>query len=212
MDGLARARRAIASLLPGLLWLACQSAARPQATGAVEEWAEGPARWLILPDDAKQLHRVRTNQEAVAFMESFWRRRDPNPGQPGNPFVQIFYQRVEAADRLYGEEGTRGSLTDRGRALVLLGPPPLLAYGQKPAASWEPGREGKPLVQTHKVQVETWTYHEADLTPAMVALLKAEGRAPEVSLVFVAGPRTFLIEGGRLLDLAARAAVRDSGR
>jgi GWxTD domain-containing protein len=217
MAGPARARRAIASLLPllcGVLWLACSSAVRPQAAAAVAEWAEGPARWLILPDEEKRLSRIRTNQEAVAFMEAFWHRRDPDPERPGNPFVQVFYQRVEAADRLYGEPGVRGSLTDRGRALVLLGPPPILGYGQRPAATWEPGRVGgRPLAETRKAKVETWTYQAPDLSPALVALLKAEDREAKVTLTFVVEPHgTSLIEGGKLLDLAARAAVRDSGR
>jgi GWxTD domain-containing protein len=204
-----RAVASLFSLLSGLLWLACQPGVRPQAAGAVAEWAEGPARWLILPDEARKLHRIRTNQQAVAFMEMFWRRRDPDPGQPGNPFVQVFYQRVEAADRLYGEPEVRGSLTDRGRALILLGPPPLLASGQKPAAAWEPGRlGGRPLTETHRARVETWTYEAADLSPALAALLRADGREPQVTLTFVVEPRgTFLIDGGKLLDLAARAAV-----
>lgn len=217
MAGLARARRAVVSCPPLLLavaWLACQSGVRSQAAGAVAEWAEGPVRWLILPDEERQLHRIRSNQEAVAFMEAFWRRRAADPGRPGNPFVQAFYQRVEAADRLYGEPGVRGSLTDRGRALVLLGPPAILAYGQKPAATWEPGRVGgRPLAETRKAKLETWTYKEPDLSPALVALLQAEEREPRVTLTFVVEPRgTSLLEGGKLLDLAARAAVRDGER
>jgi len=212
-----RARRAVASLLPllpGLLGLACQSVERPQAAGAVAEWAEGPARWLILPDEARQLHRIRTNQQAVAFMEAFWRRRDPDRDRPGNPFVQTFYQRVEAADRLYGEDGVRGSLTDRGRALILLGPPPVLSYSQKPAAAWVPGRlGGRPLAEGRKVQLEIWTYNSPDLPPALVALLDTGGREPQIMLTFVVEPRrTFLIDGGRALDQAARAAVHDSER
>jgi GWxTD domain-containing protein len=208
-----RARRALAVLFPllgALGGLACRSGVPPQATGAVAEWAEGPARWLILPDEEKQLHRIRTNQEAVAFMEAFWRRRDPDPERPGNPFVQTFYQRVEAADRLYGEPGVRGSLTDRGRALILLGPPPILAFGQKPVAAWEPGRfGGRSLGEGQKAKVESWTYNTADLPPALAALLKSDERGPQVTLTFLVEPRgTILIEGGKLLDLAARAAVR----
>jgi GWxTD domain-containing protein len=217
MAGLLRARRAVASVPPllfALACLACQSGVRSQAAGAVAEWAAGPARWLILPEEEKQLHRIRSNQEAIAFLEAFWRRRDPDPERPGNPFVQAFYQRVEAADRLYGEPGVRGSLTDRGRALILLGPPAILGYSQKPAASWQPGRlGGRPLTETRKAKVETWTYEEPDLSPAMVALLKAEEREARVALTFVVEPRgASLLDGGKLLDLAARAAVRDGDR
>lgn len=207
------ARRAMACLLPLLGaagWLSCRSGVPPQAASAVAEWAAGPARWLILPDEEKQLHRIRTNQEAVAFMEAFWRRRDPDPEKPGNPFVQTFYQRVEAADRLYGEPGVRGSLTDRGRALILLGPPPTLSVGQRPVAAWEPGRAGgRPVAETRKVAVETWTYQVADLPPALAEIWTDEDRGPQATLTFVVEPRgTTLIEGGKVLDLAARAAVQ----
>jgi len=211
------ARRAMACLLPLLGaagWLSCRSGAPPQAAAAVAEWAEGPTRWLILPDEEKQLRRIRTNQEAVAFMEAFWRRRDPDPERPGNPFVQTFYQRVEAADRLYGEPGVRGSLTDRGRALILLGPPPNLAVGQRPVAAWEPGRTGgRPVAETRKVKVESWTYGLADLPPELAALWREEDHGAPVTLTFVVEPNgTTLIEGGKVLDLAARAAVRAAGK
>jgi len=207
------ARRAVACLLPLLGaagWLGCRSGAPPPASAAVAAWAEGPALWLILPDEEKQIRRIRSNQEAVAFMEAFWRRRDPDPERPGNPFVQTFYQRVEAADRLYGEPGLRGSLTDRGRALVLLGPQPSLAVGQKPVAAWDPGRPGgRPVAETRKVKVESWTYELADLPPALAALWKEEEHGAPATLTFAVEPHgTTLIAGGKILDLAARAAVR----
>ncbi len=210
------ARRAVASFLPLLCGLAvagCRPAERPLTAVAITEWVDGPARWLILPDEERRLRRLRTNQEAVAFLEDFWNRRDPDPDQPGNPFLQVFSQRVEAADRLYGEGGTRGSLTDRGRALILLGPPPLLGFSHRPAAAWAPGHAGRPPGEPRKVKVETWTYAAPDLPPALVKLLEAEGRQPPVVLTFLVEPRgTFLFDGGKLLDLAARAAVREPQR
>lgn len=206
MPARSRIAAALLSLLP---WVGC-AAGRPQ-TGAVQGWADGPVRWLMLPDEERQARKLRTNREAVAFIEAFWRRRDPDPDAPGNPFAQAFYDRVDAADRLYTEGGRRGSLTDRGRALILLGPPPVLAYGQKPVPAWEPGRlGGRPAVQTKKIVVETWTYRAEDLAPKMRALL-AEEETARVVLVFVVEPeRTYLTDGGKYLDLAVRASLRES--
>src|SRR3954449_1580217 len=111
------------------LTLGCQSAEpRRPASGAGLD--EGPTRWLMLPEEEKQYRRLRTSREVIDFVEAFWLRRDPDPETPSNEFAKEFYERVEAADRLYGEGGVRGSLTDRGRALVLLGPPPRMRYGQ----------------------------------------------------------------------------------
>src|ERR1041384_5177475 len=85
------------SLMLLLLALACQSSRTSTAAGL----ADGPTRWLMLPDEMRQVQRMRTNREAVDWLESFWRRRDPTPEEPGNDFAKTFYQRVEAADRLY---------------------------------------------------------------------------------------------------------------
>jgi len=203
-------------LLAGLagivgLWLGCSSLVHSKEPVAVQSLTDGPTRWIMLPDEEKQARRLRTNREAIAFIEEFWRRRDPDPQKPGNPFVQTFNERVEAADRLYGEGVERGSLTDRGRALVLLGPPPRLSYSQKPVPAWEPGHSGgRPQIETKNLAVETWTYTEADLPPRLVELLKGEGRPAEIALVFaVEANHTTLMDGAKLLELAARATVRE---
>src|SRR3954469_18401176 len=136
--------------LPALsaLTLGCQSAEpRRPASGAGLD--EGPTRWLMLPEEEHQYRRLRTTREVVDFIEEFWRRRDPEPDKPGNPFAKTFYERVEAADHLYSEGGTRGSLATRGGPLVLRGPPPGLRYGQKKVPAWTPARPGPPAaVQT----------------------------------------------------------------
>ena len=196
------------------LWLACQSAPPPPQTGGAQSWIDGPTRWLMLPEEERRARHLHSNKEAVAFIEAFWRRRDSDPAKHGNRLAQAFYQRVDAADRLYGEEGVRGSMTDRGRALILLGAPPILAYNQKPVPSREPGHLGsRPPLRTRRLVLETWTYQEADLTPELIALLGSEGRQPEVVLVFAVEPKhTTLTDGGKFLDLAVRAAVHDEGK
>ena len=192
--------------------MGCQAAARPAEAGFLRTWAEGPAHWLLLPEEERRLHQVRTHAEAVAFVEAFWRRRDPNGGGPGNPFEQEFHLRVEAADRLYGEGATRGSLTDRGRALILLGAPPILAYGQRPVPAWDPGRMGgRPIVQTRHIAVETWSYSAADLSPRLRELLAEGERDSAVTLVFAIEPgrRAYLVEGERFLEAAVRATFTE---
>ena len=204
--------RLAASLLPPLagLWLGCQSAG-PSETGFLRTWRAGPARWLILPEEERQLARVRDHAAAVAFIEAFWRRRDPDGPRPGNPFEQEFHRRVEAADRLYAEGVLRGSLTDRGRALVLLGSPTHLSYGQRPVPAWQPGPLGsRPAVETQHIAVERWTYLPEELPPRLRELLERHGREATATLTFAAEPhRTYLTEGGKLLELAARAAVAE---
>lgn len=197
--------------VPLLSWLACGCGSAPARPAGGLGLAEGPTRWLMLPEEQRQLRRLRTTREAVDFIEEFWRRRDPDPNTPGNEFSRTFYERVEAADRLYSEGGTRGSLTDRGRALILLGPPPVLRFSQKKVPAWNPGKGGAPpVVQTHTLSLESWVYKMEDLAPALQELIQKEDPRPEIVLVFAVDPRhTYLTEGGEYLEMAVRAAVRE---
>lgn len=204
-----RRLRTIVSIVLSWLALACQSAGRTSTAAGL---ADGPTRWLMLPEELRQVQRMRTNREAVDWLETFWRRRDPTPEEPGNERAKTFYQRVEAADRLYSDGGLRGSLTPRGRSLILLGPPPVLRYSQKRVPSWEPGRPGaKPDIQTRDVVLESWVYAVEDLEPPLREKMAQEHPdVPEVVLVFLVEPRrTELLEGEKFLELAVRASVRD---
>lgn len=165
----------------------------------------------MLPEELRQFRRLRSTREAVAFIEGFWKRRDPDPNSPGNEYSRTFYERVEAADRLYPEGGTRGSLTDRGRALVLLGPPPVLRYSQRKVPAWDPGKPGAPpAVQTRTLSLESWVYSVTDLPQPLQQLVEEEDPRPEVVLVFVIDPRhSYLAEGEKYLELAVQAAVRE---
>jgi GWxTD domain-containing protein len=207
-------RRLRTAVLPLLSWiaLACQS---PGRTSTAAGLADGPTRWLMLPEEVRQVERMRTSREAVDWLETFWRRRDPDPEEPGNETAKTFYQRVEAADRLYSDGGVRGSLTARGRALILLGPPPILRYSQKRVPAWEPGRLGdRPAIQTRDVVLESWVYALLDLSPELRERIgKEHPDLKELVLVFLVEPQhTELLEGEKILDLAVRAAVRDADK
>lgn len=198
-------------LLSGLA-LGCRSD-RPSSTGA-GTLTDGPTRWLMLPEEQRATRKLRTTREAVDFIEAFWRRRDPDPGTPGNEFAKVFYQRVRAADDLYEEEGLRGSLTDRGRALILLGPPPVLRYSQKRAPAWEPGKPGtadaRPGLHTRNLVLEIWVYTVKDLPPPLAGKLAEEGAPEEITLTFLVGSHhTTLSDGEKYLETACRAAVRE---
>lgn len=174
-------------------------------------WAEGPVRWLLLPDEERRLRRMESNLGMLQFIEEFWQRRDPEPGDPGNSFAQRFFERVQSADLLYTGEGVPGSLTDRGRALVLLGPPRMMRTARRTTPSWNPVDARTRRTGTRRVQVEVWGFQFEDLDPALVeALRDDDGELPAepLEVVFVEDSgRTRLVEGEDLLRLAARSAV-----
>lgn len=68
--------------------------------------------FLELPDDRKD-----------EFIEEFWKRRDPDPDTEHNAFKDEYEERVQRAAMLFHGEGRPGWQTDRGRILILFGPP-----------------------------------------------------------------------------------------
>ncbi len=165
-------------------------------------------RWLLTAAERRELRRVETGPQAAEFIETFWARRDPDPTVEENSFRAAFYRRVEAADLLYGEEGVRGSLTDRGRALILLGPPGRLQIASREALEWSPQAKTRHRVEVREQPLEIWGYAAKDLTPILAQALADLGGVERVELTFVVGPRrTQLFDGQEFLDLAARVLV-----
>jgi GWxTD domain-containing protein len=200
-----------ALLLAGVL-NACASTHEPGVTSGARIWFEGPVRWLMQPEEMRRFRSLRTNRQALEFIETFWQRRDPTPGDPENPFRDTFLERASAADRLYSEEDRRGSLTDRGRTLILLGSPAVLRYQQRAVPTLETRRAGaRPVASRRWLTVEVWSYPVDELPPNLAALLPDELQGGgSLNFSFVAEERrTYLLEGNRWLELAARAALQD---
>src|SRR5689334_17419169 len=98
MAGNRHTGRRLAAAAPFLaVWLAwaCRPSSGPLPSSGVGKLIDGPTRWLMLPEEEKQVRRLHSIQEEVAFIEAFWRRRDPDLTTPGNDFSRVFYERVE---------------------------------------------------------------------------------------------------------------------
>jgi GWxTD domain-containing protein len=87
------------------------------------DYFEGPAGFLLTKKEKKAWKKTKTAEAAEQFVELFWAKRDPDLETPLNEFKQDFDLRVAAADEAFGHGSTRGALSDRGRALILLGKP-----------------------------------------------------------------------------------------
>jgi GWxTD domain-containing protein len=172
-----------------------------RAASELQAWSRGPVRWLMLPEEERALATLRGPQEVERFVGDFWRRRDP-------ALAAAFAGRVDAADRLYAEDGPRGALSDRGRTLILLGPPPVLRTVHRPVPSYRPERAVGPRVQ-RMLRVEVWVYPLGELPDALRAALAASA-VDEVAVSFALEPdRTRLLDGDQLLELARHAFVRE---
>jgi GWxTD domain-containing protein len=107
----------------------------PESDGADENWADGPARYLLTSEQRADYQRLSTLAERSEYIAEFWKTHDPTPETPENEFRDEFEKRVAYADQRLGKSETRGSLTDRGMLFVLLGPPTWV--GRKPIAIGE---------------------------------------------------------------------------
>jgi GWxTD domain-containing protein len=101
-----------------------------------DSWDDGPISWIMTVEEKRSWNLLTTGAEQQEFVEKFWEVRNPRPGNPDNPYRTSFERRVAFADAHFVQaEGTRGSMTDRGRVFVLLGPPSYV--GRRPIRGGE---------------------------------------------------------------------------
>lgn len=87
------------------------------------EWGDSPAKLLMTKEEAKQWKTLQTDEEAQAFIDLFWARRDPTPGTIRNEFREDFEARVLFADANFTTGKERGAFSDRGRTFIYFGQP-----------------------------------------------------------------------------------------
>jgi GWxTD domain-containing protein len=185
------ARRSLASNkeLPaqsGSLAMAYAAFPRPRHEERVtlgEEWAEGPNRFLMTPEERLTFSRLSSPVSRSEYVTAFWKARDPRPETPENEFRDEFEKRVAFADSRFTQGETAGSLTDRGMVFILLGPPTYA--GQKPLTSGEDTNDRSAL----------FAYRPADVRIASLPGGTTTDTARKVDKV--TGPGTSLNEAAR---------------
>ncbi len=89
----------------------------------LSQWHAGPVRYLLTRKESKAVRRLGSDEERLVFVDRFWSRRDPTPETPENEARELLWRRVMEANRLFTETTKPGWKTDRGRTLIMLGPP-----------------------------------------------------------------------------------------
>jgi GWxTD domain-containing protein len=79
----------------------------------------------IIKDKEKDVFLSLANdKERDAFIETFWKMRDPTPGTPENEYKNEHIKRFQEANKKFRYGSAReGWMTDRGRFYIILGPP-----------------------------------------------------------------------------------------
>lgn len=100
------------------------------------QWGTGPMQFLLTKEEAatwKKILADGNDEAAKAFIDLFWARRDPSPTTPRNEYREQIGARIRYADEnLAGKEKVRGSMTDRGKALIVFGQPKRVERSAKP--------------------------------------------------------------------------------
>jgi GWxTD domain-containing protein len=108
---------------------------REEQVSLGEDWANGPVRFLLTPQERRSFTRLADTISRSEYVTAFWKKRDPKPETPENEFRDEYEKRVAFADSRFTQGETAGSMTDRGMVFILLGPPTYA--GQKPLTSGE---------------------------------------------------------------------------
>jgi len=86
-------------------------------------WKEGPARYLLSEEESRRYGKLESPGAREAFVERFWKRRDPDRSTPENEARTRFEALCRRANHAFPESSHPGWSTDRGRVLILLGEP-----------------------------------------------------------------------------------------
>jgi len=126
--------------------LVAAAIAAAQATSDLSElhrqWLDEEVPYIIIERERAAFLELQSAEERDAFIQAFWRRRDPDPLTPSNEFREEHYRRIEHANRVLGRETPiPGWMTDRGKMYIILGEPRdresfLAAPGIYPAEVW----------------------------------------------------------------------------
>jgi GWxTD domain-containing protein len=120
--------------LPNLSTTAADPTTVPAYEGSAD-WPESPVKHILTDAEKRDFTNLPDDESRREWVFRFWKRLDPEPATPDNEFEIEYYRRAHYADANFSTETVKGSLSDRGRVLLILGPPsyigktPLLRSG-----------------------------------------------------------------------------------
>jgi GWxTD domain-containing protein len=120
-----------------------------------KKWLNEDVRWIITPEERKAFLSLTNDEERDAFIEQFWRRRNPNPDSPDNTFRDEYYRRIAYANEHFAA-GEPGWMTDRGMIYIKFGPPDSIDSHPSGGLYERPIQEGGG--ETSTFPFEDWHY------------------------------------------------------
>lgn len=87
-----------------------------------KKWLNEDVAYIITDEERQAFLQLQNEDEREAFIENFWRRRNPDPDSPYNSYKEDYYRRFAYANQHFGS-GVPGWKTDRGRIYITWGKP-----------------------------------------------------------------------------------------
>jgi len=115
-------RLAAFSLGASLLLVSCAAARLEKQLDPKSRDFISKVRYTITSEERRTFLAL-VPEAREAFVEDFWKRRDPSPATSENEYKTDYFNRIEQANHLFSGGGSPGWLQDRGRVYITLGPP-----------------------------------------------------------------------------------------
>ena len=140
-----------------------------------KDWGKSAEAYFLTPAEKDAWSRVASDADAEKFIAQFWAKRDPNPATSANEFRDEINRRIAAADEQFKMRSKRGSETNRGRLLVVLGLPTRVSTQRaQERAVDDSGGVTAPSIDTRATSfegspavVQTWTYAKDKFDPSL---------------------------------------------
>ena len=86
------------------------------------KWLQEDVVYIIAKEEWEIFRKLSTEDEKLAFIEEFWKRRDSDPSTEFNEFREEHFRRIAYANEKFAA-GKPGWKTDRGMIYIKFGPP-----------------------------------------------------------------------------------------
>ena len=132
---------------------------KPELKKVYKDWLEKDVAYIITDEERKAFKKLENDDEREAFIESFWRRRDPDPDTDENEFKEEYYERIAYANEKFAS-GIPGWKTDRGRIYITFGKPDSVESHPSGGQYDRPSYEGGGSTSTYPFEIWFYRYIE----------------------------------------------------
>jgi GWxTD domain-containing protein len=123
------------------------------------KWLKQDVIYIITKQEREIFEKLANQAEKEAFIEQFWRRRDPEPRTPNNEFKEEHYRRIAYANERFAA-GWPGWMTDRGKVYIIHGPPNEIEEYPSGGTYERPLHEGGGTTATYPFEI--WRYNHIE--------------------------------------------------